>query len=414
MKIEIITVGNELLSGKTINSNAQYLCKNLFKNGYETHYISVFPDDKVEMQKGIKQALNRANCIIITGGLGPTLDDNTKNIVCDLLRIPLKYRDDIADDIRKRFGEIAFLEEQSTVPKNGYIFKNEVGTAPGFAFIYSGKVIILLPGVPVELESMFNKHALLFIEKHFPLDEKIYQDIINICLLPELEIDAVLRTCPKRDDVILGIYPSHGIVHVTLTTKAKDKDEANKKIKEIKKQILTNLQDYIFLSENGEIEKALHDILCLKDEKIAFAESCSGGALSCRITSVAGSSKYFIGSFITYSNELKKNVLKVSEKTLEEKGAVSIEVVKEMVEGIFTLTDATYAVAISGIAGPSGATSEKPVGMVCMAIGKRNDIIDAGIIYFQGNRELIIKQATNYALSILYRKIAHNLLYFEK
>lgn len=414
MKTEIITLGNELLSGRTINSNAQYLCKTLFKNGYETHYTSVLPDEKNEVQKAIKIALSRATCIIVTGGLGPTLDDNTKTIVCDLLKIPLNYRDDIAQDIKKRFGEIASLEEQSTVPKSGYIFKNEVGTAPGFAFIYLGKVIILLPGVPVELKEMFEKHALLFIEKHFPIEEKIYQDVIGVCLLPEIEVDAVLRTCRKSDDVVLGIYPSHGIVHVTITTKAKEKIQANKKIKEVKKQIISNLQDYVFLSKSGKIEEAVHDAMIAKNEKLAFAESCTGGALSCKITSQPGSSKYFLGSFITYSNELKKNILKVSPKTLQEKGAVSIEAVREMIKGVFDLTDANYSVAISGIAGPGGATLDKPVGTIAMAVGKRNDIIDAGILHLQGNRNLIIKQITNYALGILYRRIAHNLLYFEK
>jgi len=414
MKIEVITIGSELLSGKTINSNAKYLCKNLFDNGYETHYVSVLPDEKKEVRAGIKNALDRANCLIITGGLGPTIDDNTKNIVCDLLKIPLKYREDIALDIKKRFGEIASLEQQSTVPKSGYIFKNEVGTAPGFAFIYSGRAIILLPGVPFELKDMFEKHALFFIEKHFPIDQKIYQEMINFCLLSELEINSVLRTCTVPEAVTLGIYPAYGIVNVTLTTKVKEKSEVIKKFKEIKKQILSNLQDYVFLSPNGKIEEAIHEILITKNEKLAFAESCTGGLLSHKITSIPGSSEYFLGSFITYSNELKKSILKVNEKTLKEKGAVNIEVVKEMVQGIFKITDATYAVAISGVAGPGGGSLEKPVGTICIAIGKRSDVIDAGILHLQGNRSIIIEWVTNLALGLLYRRIAHNLLYFEK
>ncbi len=414
MKIEVITVGNELLSGKILNSNAQYICKTLFKNGYETHYVSVFSDEKKQLQDGIKNALARADCLIITGGLGPTLDDNTKTIVCDLLKIPLKYRDDIAQDIKRRFGDIASLEQQSTVPKSGYIFKNELGTAPGFAFINAGKVIILLPGVPVELIDMFEKHALLFIEKHFPIEQKIYQDMISFYLLPETQIDAVLRSCTKPQDVTLGIYPAHGMVNVTLTTKAKEKSEAAKKIKEVKKQILSNLQDYVFISQNGKIEEAVHDAAIAKNEKIVFAESCTGGALSSKITAIPGSSSYFLGAFITYSNEFKKNILKVSEKTLKEKGAVSVEVVKEMINGVFKITDATYAIAVSGIAGPSGATLEKPIGTICLAIGKRNDVIDAGVLHLKGNRAIIMEWAANIALSLLYRRMAHNLLYFEQ
>lgn len=414
MKIEIITVGNELLSGSTINSNAQYLCKTLFKNGYETNYVSVFSDEKKDLQDGIKKALDRASCIIITGGLGPTLDDNTKTIVCDLLKISLEYREDIEQDIRRRFGEIDSLQNQSTVPKSGYVFRNELGTAPGFAFLNAGKIIILLPGVPAELKVMFEKHALLFIEKHFPIEQKIYQDLISFCLISETKIDAVLRACVKSEDIALGIYPKHGIVNVTITTKANDKSEATNKIKEVKKQILSNLQDYVFLSDSGKIEEALHDAAVAKNVKLVFAESCTGGAISSKITSIPGSSEYFLGSFITYSNDLKKNILKVSEKTLKEKGAVSVDVVKEMLKGVFKITDANYALAISGIAGPTGATKDKPIGTICIAVGKRDDVIDAGVIQLQGNRDIIIEWATTIALSILYKRIAHNFLYFEK
>lgn len=413
MKIEIITVGNELLSGKTINLNATYLSKTLLKAQYETSYVSVYPDDKKELQKGIKLSLDRANVIIITGGLGPTLDDNTKEIVSDLLKIPLKYRKDIALDIEKRFGCIASIEEQATVFQTGYIFKNEVGTAPGFAFIYSGKAIILLPGVPSELKDMFEKHALLFIQKHFPPLEKAYQEIVNICLLPELKIDASIKALQLDEDIKIGIYPAPGFVQVTISAKSKDQT-ALKKINHIKNQIAADFQDYIYKAEDGKIECAIHDILINRDEKIAFAESCTGGVLSSKITALGGASKYFLGSFITYSNDLKKSILNVSETTLKEKGAVSVQAIKEMIEGVFKLTDATYAIAISGIAGPGGATLEKPIGTICLAIAKRGDDIDAGILHLNGSRSTIIEWTANIALGSLFRKIAHNLTYFDQ
>jgi len=413
MKIEIINIGDELLSGKTINSNAKYLCETLFANGYKTHYTSVLPDDKKELQKGIKLALDRATLVIVTGGLGPTLDDNTKKIVCNLLKIPLKYRADIALDIETRFGKIASIEEQATIPQSGYVFKNEVGTAPGFAFLNAGKVIILLPGVPSELKNMFQKHALTFIQKHFPLDKKIYQEFVNICMLPEIKVDAFLRTCQIPNDVKIGIYPSPGIINISITTSAKNEKEANKKTHDLKKRLLTEFQDYIFLSKNNKIEEAIHDILIIRDEKIAFAESCTGGVLSSRITALPGSSKYFLGSFITYANEMKQNILKVSKKTLNEKGAVSIETVGEMTKGVFDLTDATYVISVSGIAGPTGGSLEKPVGTICLAVAKRNDVIDAGILHLKNSRASIIEETANRAFGILFRRIKHNLLYFQ-
>ncbi len=418
MKIEIITIGNELLSGKTINSNAQYLCKTLLKFGYSTLYTSVYQDEKKELVNGIKIALKRADLLIITGGLGSTIDDNTKKIVTNFLKIDLKFSEDIAADIEKRFGCIASIEEQATIPKSGDVFKNEIGTAPGFAFINSGKALILLPGVPVELEDMFEKHGLAFIQKNFPLKEKDFQEIINICLLPEIKIDNLLRTIELPDDVTLGIYPSAGFVQVSLTTKALNKNEAIKKISDIKNKINLEFADYIYISEDGKIERAIHDLLIKNDEKIAFAESCTGGALSAKIVAIAGASKYFLGSFIMYSNDLKKNILKVSEKTLSDHGAVSIPTVKEMIKGVFNLTDATYAIAISGIAGPSGGTAEKPIGTISLAIAKRGDEIDVGFLHLKGSlkgtRSMIIESVVNIAFGILYRKIAHNLTYFVK
>ena len=181
-----------------------------------------------------------------------------------------------------------------------------------------------------------------------------------------------------------------------------------------KNQIEKELEDYIFIAKDGKIETAIHNILDKRDETIAFAESCTGGELSSRITKIPGSSKYFLGSFITYSNKLKKDILKVSDKTLKEKGAVSIQTVKEMIKGVFDITDATYAIAISGIAGPTGGSQEKPVGTICLAIAKRSEDIDAGILHLPFTRSLIIKAATNIAFGALFRRIAHNLEYFEK
>ncbi|NGX49418.1 MAG: Nicotinamide-nucleotide amidohydrolase PncC [Candidatus Anoxychlamydiales bacterium] len=418
MKIEILTIGNELLSGKTINSNAQYLCKTLLKFGYSALYTSVYQDEKKELINGIKIALKRADLLIITGGLGPTIDDNTKKIVTNFLKIDLQFNEDVALDIEKRFGCIASVEEQATIPKSGDVFKNEIGTAPGFAFIDSGKVLILLPGVPIELEDMFEKHGLVFIQKHFPLKEKDFQEIINICLLPEIKIDDLLKTIELPDDVTLGIYPAPGFVQVSITTKALNKSFATKKMRDIKNKIALEFSDYIYVSEDGKIERAIHDLLIKNDEKIAFAESCTGGALSAKIVALPGSSKYFLGSFITYSNDLKKNILKVSEKTLLDHGAVSLPTIKEMIKGVFDLTDATYAIAISGIAGPSGGTEEKPIGTISLAIAKRGDEIDIGFLHLKGSlkgsRSMIIESTANIAFGILYRKIAHNLTYFEK
>ena len=413
MKIEIIAVGNEILSGKTINTNAAYISKKLLNAGYEVFYHTTLKDDEVELKEGLKKALDRADVLILMGGLGPTIDDNTKEIVSNFFNVPLEYREDIAKDLEKRFNKLPSIKEQSTLPKSATIFKNEIGTAPGMAFLLSNKAIILLPGVPSELKNMFDKTALSFIQKNFPIEEKIYQERIDIFLLEEIEVDNFLKEINQDESIVLGIYPGYGIIHVTITTKAKNEAQAKEKIGLVKNQIVSKFSDNIFESEKGLIEEAIHNIFCKNKDTLAFAESCSGGALASRITSLAGSSKYFLGSFVTYSNELKKNMLKVSEKTLKEKGAVSIETATEMVDGVFKLTDASFAVAISGIAGPTGGTKEKPVGTVAIAVGKREGEIDAGILHFHGPRSVIVDASVNFALGILYKRISQNKLYFN-
>ncbi len=411
MKIEVIAIGSEILSGKTVNTNATYISKKLKKSGYQTFFHLVISDHKQDIENNLKTSIQRSDLVIVTGGLGPTIDDNTKDIVCSMLEFDLEYNKEIAEDIKKRFGSISSLKNQATLPKNALILKNEIGTAAGFILQESDATIIFLPGVPEEMKQMFDCQAIGFIEKHFPLKEKIYEEIINICLLEEVKVNQVLKKI-KTDGIELGIYPNHGVIHVSLTAKAQNQRAADEKFNPIKQRVISEFSEYIFEAENGLIEEAVHNMLIDKNKKLAFAESCTGGQLAARITSLAGSSKYFLGSFVTYSNDLKNNILKVKEKTLKETGAVSIETVKEMVKSIFSLTDADYAVAVSGIAGPKGGSREKPVGTVCVAIAERNEEIDSGIFHFKGNRDLIVKSSINHILGILFRKIAHNKMQF--
>jgi len=415
MQIEIIAIGDEILAGHTINSNASFISKELYEKGYKVYKQLVISDSPEEIQQVLKDAMSRSDLVIVTGGLGPTVDDRTKNNVSDLLSLPLEFNENIAEETKKRLGDIASLKEQSSIPKGASYFLNNVGTAPGLAITSNGSTLILLPGVPQEMRPMLLEKVLPFIEKEFPIKEKVYEEKIFLCLLEELDVDPLIKDIYKNyPNVEIGIYPSYAHLQIRLKAKAKTKEQAVEEIKPLKDKIVKEFQEYVFSFEKPTIAEALHDILFESKNKIAFAESCSGGALAKEITSIPGSSTYFLGSIVSYANELKRDVLKVSEKTLQTKGAVSTETVNEMLNGLFTITDANYAIAISGVAGPTGGTKEKPVGTICIGIGKRDDVFDVGTIHAYGNRETIVNYAVQFALCLLWKRIVQNKLYFKK
>ncbi|NGX56948.1 MAG: Nicotinamide-nucleotide amidohydrolase PncC [Candidatus Anoxychlamydiales bacterium] len=407
MHIEIITIGDEILNGKTLNTNFTYIANLLKKNGYIVNQGLTISDGKKEIETHIKESFERSNLIIVTGGLGPTIDDNTKKYVSQLFDIELEINEDVLKFLKEKFKNLSSIEDQSTYPKSSILLKNEIGSAFGFIIEKNNKSIMFLPGVPEELTNMFEKHAMEYIKKTFVLEKKFFQKKMNIILKEEVEINDFLKPLSTKD-IILGIYPNHEIVNITISTYAKNESEANLKIDPIKKIIEEKFKSYTF--ENSSMEAEIHKLFLDGNKTLSFAESCSGGALSCKITAVAGSSKYFLGSFITYSNELKKNILKVKASTLNEFGAVSLQTVKEMLFGCIDLTNSSYSIAISGVAGPAGGTKDKPVGTVCIAIGDKKDFF-LKEFHFQGNRNVIVKRAVSTALGILIRKIKFNKYY---
>lgn len=411
MKIEIVAIGNEILCGNALNTNATFISFQLKKQGYAVSGHSVFSDNANILQKKLLEALKRSDVVIATGGLGPTGDDTTKKAAAKLFKRKIIFDPIFAKRLFKKYGKNKYIEMQADVPENTLILKNEIGTAPGFIFEDKKKALILLPGVPFEMEKMFLP-ALKYIQKKFPLKEKIYQDELSFCLLKESDIEPVLEDLRKIDaDVEIGIYPSLSQIRVCFTTKARNQRKAFLKINKLKKILEKKFKEYIFYPH--QIEEAIKDIFISKKKKLALAESCTGGSIAAALTQISGSSKYFLGSIVSYSNELKKNILNVSENTLNIKGAVSLETVEEMVQGLFKITDADYALAISGIAGPLGGSAEKPVGTVCIAIGERGGKIDLGTFQAFGDRELIIKYCVRFALSLLWVRIGADLTYFN-
>lgn len=415
MWIELVAIGDEILSGDTINENAAYLAKRLKKAGYTVSQQTVLSDQPDRLKNGLEEALKRSDLIITTGGLGPTLDDLTKQTISRIFDKKLVTNPEVEKDLKERFGEdYPTISDQAKLPEGAGFFLNQIGTAPGVILEHHKKKLIMLPGVPYEMKNMFDQ-AIVWIEKHFPTEKKQFSSSINFCLLTEQEVDPVLRGM-ENETLSFGIYPGLALLRAVMHTHARSEAQANEVFSSAKKRLKAQFGDAMFFAENNLIEEAIHQKLTQDKKMLVLAESCSGGGLASRFTKLAGCSSYFLGSMVTYSNELKEKILHVSAETLEKKGAVSSETVEQMLKGLIETSTADYAVAISGIAGPTGGTTEKPVGTIYIGVQKRGDIPDIGRINVQSSatRDVIVEYASNYALSALWRKLSKNLRTFTK
>jgi nicotinamide-nucleotide amidase len=414
MKIEILAIGDELLSGNTLNTNATFLSRELKKMGLRVDRHLVLSDEESALKEGLKEVLERSDLVIATGGLGPTEDDRTKRVVAKLFHLELEYHQDLAEMLFQKFEKNKYKKEQAFIPKGALILTNEIGTAPGFILEKDNKILVLLPGVPYEMEKMFFSSLKSYIKKKFDIKMKVFEELVAICLKKEDEIEPILENLRKRDrKVNIGIYPSLSGIKVSFTVEENDEKSANKRIEPLKKELEKAFAPYIFSSEGIlDLPEAIKNIFIQKGKTLTLAESCTGGAISSTLTVLPNTSGYLLGSIVSYSNELKKNILHVPESILKEFGAVSPETATYMVKGIFDLTSADYALSVTGIAGPGGGSIKKPVGTVCFALGERGKKIDAGKVSIPGDREFIIKYSVSFALSLLWVRISHNLTHF--
>jgi len=409
MNIEIIAIGNEILSGTVVNTNAAFMSEELKKIGWQVTRHSVVSDDPLILKEELRSALNRADVVITTGGLGPTTDDLTREAAASIFNSDFHFNEEVAQDLKRRYGEkLSSLKDQATIPSKAIPLLNPLGTAPGLIFKHEGKLLIMLPGVPYEMQALFAGQVIPFLQKTFPEARNYYYEILHLCLHSENEVDPFLRHLQKTyPDLELGIYPSLGTLRVSFKSKQLES------VKRAKYEFLLQYSSYIYISDSGKIEEALHQLFLSKKKTLALAESCTGGQIASSLTIWPGASTYFLGSMVVYSNELKTLWLNVSEDTLKEKGAVSPEAIKEMLSGIFEKTTADFALAVSGIAGPTGGTPEKPVGTVWGGIAERGKPFEIGTFFFTGDRKKIISLTTTRLLSLLWRKVQHEIPAFD-
>ena len=375
MFVEIISIGNELLSGNTLDTNSNFLCKNLTKSGYIVKEISTISDNSIQIKEQIEKSIKRTNIVITTGSLGPTLDDLSKNTFLN------------------------FIDKNKTAN-----IKNSQGSAPSYLINTQKGILALLPGVPIEMIEMFNKNLLPYLLNNFKPKNNHFSSNVNLVLINEIDVNKFLKVLKNKhsNNIDLRVYPSPGLIRVQISSTLN-----NEIVKTIKKNIEKYFFSYIF-PNNISILEAINEELRKQGLYVATAESCTGGLLAYSFSSIPGASKCFKTGIVAYKNEIKKKLLNVKEQIIEKKGAVSKETVREMINGLFQLTDADIAIATSGIAGPTGGTTQKPIGTVYIAVSQKSKYLEIKKYQFQGNRELIIINSVNYALGLLWRKLKYN------
>jgi nicotinamide-nucleotide amidase len=403
MSIEIVAIGDEVLAGIAINTNAAFISAELSSAGWEVARHTVLPDNPHIMEQELAAALERSFIVLVTGGLGPTCDDFTRSVVAKLFGSPFHYDETIAADLKRRYGEgLLSLKDQATVPTLAKVLPNPVGTAPGLIFSRGEKRMILMPGVPPEMRPMFTDHVLPYLLPILSKTKKLFSEQIHICLLPENRVDPLLRTLKEEYPGLgIGIYPGYGTLTVALKAETKEQLVAPKK------RLVEAFHTNVFPAASGKIEEALHSELRQRKQTLACAESCTGGMIAEKLTTLPNASDYFLGSVVAYSNSLKQQLLFVSEDTLQTKGAVSGEVVVEMLSGILKQSGADFGIAVSGIAGPSGGTPEKPVGTIWAAYGQRGKPPQVVTFVARGNRQTIILSTATRLMGMLWRQIVH-------
>lgn len=409
MKAEIITIGTEITTGSILNTNSKYLASKLLELGIETYYHTSVDDNVERIKEVIDISLKRADLIVTTGGLGPTQDDITKEIISEALGLKLIDDEDMLEIIKEKFNSLNRKMslnnlKQAKKPEGSIFLNNNIGTAPGIFIKRANKTIVMLPGPPIEMETMFNNEVIPLIKQ----DYYIINRSINVVDIGESQLEMELRDLINIDpDINIATFPKESEVEIKIIGKSYNREDLEDKVEYFIKIIENRFRDYIYGYDNVPIEEIVFKILKEKNYKIGFAESCTGGLISGRLSRIPGASQVLDRSIITYSNKSKIQELGVNPLTIDKFGVVSEETAIEMAKGLLNREDIDIALSITGLAGPEGGTDEKPIGLVFMCIANRNKAMPIRC-NFIGNRENIQNKAVTKAFSEL-RKFLLNL-----
>lgn len=403
---EIITIGDEILYGQTLDTNSHWMSAELDKAGITVRRKTTIGDVREEILAAIKQAETRADIILITGGLGPTNDDLTKPCLIEYFNTKLVRHQEIIDHISNLFERVGrsmsdLNQQQADLPEACKPIQNEFGTAPGMWFDKDEKVIISMPGVPYEMQKMMSDSIIPALSKQF-VEEVIHHKMIRTIGIPESKLAEIIKGWEAQlpQDIKLAYLPTMGLVKLRLTSRGKEEKKVKDAVQAEVDKVLPLIEKYVFGFDDDEIEEVIGRLLKSQGKKLAVAESCTGGYLSHKITSVPGSSEWFSGALVPYSNQLKNEQLGVSQEILNTHGAVSEPVVLALAENVRKAFQTDVAVSISGIAGPGGGSKNKPVGTVWIGYSDKQQTI-ARKFQFTKDRNLNIQFSALTALNMI-------------
>lgn len=400
MKACIICFGDEILQGSIVNTNAAFISKSLNEAGISVVQQLTLSDFDDMSESFIRSMSLNHDIIVCSGGLGPTVDDMTRPLFAKLAQTEIYFDEDIYQDLVKKFGDEPYHKIQAMLPRGAIFLPNLTGTAKGLCIELNKALIFAIPGVPHEMKTMLINEVIPLIEQKLGKGSQVFEKTLCFFDLIEVQLDPHIKKLQfLYPDVKFGIYPSYGIVKVTFQSSSEIV------IENIKKYFVSEFSSWIYAHDSSKIEQIIFDVLKSKKQTLALAESITGGDIARRLVALAGVSSIFLGSFVTYSNEMKKSILGVSEDTLRTHGAVSEQTALEMLSGTLIKTKCDFAIAVTGIAGPANESVSKPIGLVYIAVGSKSGDQIVHECHFKGDRDIIIEKASTYALGYLLQLI---------
>jgi len=414
-KVSILTIGDEICIGQVTNTNAVWIATQCTHLGYAVILHSTVGDDKYLMLKEIDRLFNLSDVLIITGGLGPTHDDITKPTLCEYFNDELVLHKPTLEHLEQFFKKRDYTltdrnKTQAYIPSKCTPLRNDLGTAPGMQFEKDGKFIISLPGVPAEMKSIMEKYVFQFLQNLLAerkSDVVLYKTIHTSGIPESMLADLIGEPSKFLGDGRLAFLPTYQGVRLRIGITEKNIELGMRRITEIENIVRKRVGKYIFGENEETLSSAIGRLLKEKGKTLSVAESCTGGVLGGEITKVSGSSEYFFGGVIAYSNEAKINVLEVGKVTIEKYGAVSEQTAIELAYHVKGLFNTDYGISITGIAGPTGGTTEKPVGTVWIGLADENGV-SAKKYTFGEDRTVNRERAVGTALTLLYKKLIEN------
>jgi nicotinamide-nucleotide amidase len=410
MKAAIITIGDELLIGQTIDTNSAWMGSELSKSGFDIIRKTSIHDRREDILNILSESAGKSDVVLITGGLGPTSDDITKPTLCEFFDTHLVLDNNVLQNIEDLWGRRGFPmndrnRKQAEVPESCRVLKNAVGTAPGMWFEKDGTIFISMPGVPNEMKYLMKEVVLPELNKLFTSQAIIHRNIMTYGGF-ESKLADILEPFESSlpENIKLAYLPETGVIKLRLTGSGPDQKSLAIQVNEQAENLYKIIPDIIYGEDEVTLEMVIGNHLKSKNKTLCTAESCTGGEIAHLITSVAGSSAYYKGSVVAYSNDVKTQLLGVQDKTLELYGAVSEQTVIEMAEGARKLFSTDFAVATSGIAGPDGGTNDKPVGTLWIAVASENGVVTEKRTF--GNDRIInIRRFSLVSMNLLRKQI---------